>query len=263
MWMRFVFAILVMGVAHCSQDDNAKTPHRSREENLGTLSAKKPTADTLKRDPLRNFHQADSPSNDKSKAESKVTTQPIKPSSKSKTSKSIPSTKPNEKLQINTSLLILADGTEIHPLELRARDFGVADKKWPPPSLEETMDQSSAMNGSINRNGLSGHALGDHEEQVDFEGTKPMTLGSTFAAMTREATVTINTKAALMDVYGMYNSPTKSMTTGRQMAAMRDPQELSAPTPSASAVKVNTNDENAGTARKLSEWRQFTSSPGL
>lgn len=245
-----------MDSSQCLQDDSAKTPHRPKEESLGTLSAKKPAADTLKRDPLRNFHQADSPSNNKSKA-SNQSSQSAKPSSKSKSSKSIPSTKPNEKLQINTSLLILADGTEIHPLELRARDFGVADKKWPPPTSEQTMDRNMSHRTSIDQSLSENARHDDLEEQVDFEGTKPMTFGSTFATMTREATVTINTKAALMDVYGMYNSPTKSITSGKQAAAMRDPHELAAPTPLGSAMKANHIDENAGTARKLSEWICF------
>lgn len=239
-----------MHLTHCcSQDDNSRTPARPKDESVGTLSAKKPTADTLKRDPLRNFHQMEpdpAPPISKPKAGPVPSTKPVKPGSKQKTSRSIPSVKPNERLETNISLLILSDGTEIHPLELRARDFGVADKKWPLPEPEQNMDHNVSEHISF------GSRQGDHEEQVDFEATKPMTLGSTFASMNRDATVTINTKEALMDVYGMYNSPTKSIHSGKQMAAMLNPQDLGMPTPLASAAKAaNQNNENAGTARKL------------
>ena len=166
---------------------------------------------------------------------------------KSKTSKSLPSVKPNERLQIDISLLILPDGTEIHPLERRARDFGIADKKWPIPGPELAPASHS------------GFQAGDIETRVDFEGTKPMTISNTnMTNMTRDATVTINTKEALMAVYGMYNSPTKSLTSGKAFAAMMDPQSADMPTPMTATAKA-AHDENAGTAKKLGKlafWRK-------
>jgi checkpoint serine/threonine-protein kinase len=157
---------------------------------------------------------------------------------KPKTSKSLPSVKPNERLQIDISLLILPDGTEIHPLERRARDFGIADKKWPSPGPELASNSSTFKSGDI-------------ETRVDFEGTKPMTISNTnFTNMTRDATVTINTKEALMAVYGMYNSPTKSIGSDKVFAAMMDPRNADVPTPM-QATGNAANDENAGTSKKL------------
>lgn len=213
-----------------------------RDDAVFTLSSKKPGADTLKKDPLRNHAmpppEQPSTSNPKSKAPLGSKSNETTTSSRPRTSKSLPATKPNERLQIDISLLILPDGTEIHPLERRARDFGVADKKWPQPGPEQTPNPKAAQNRLRSRDG-------DHEAEVDFEGTKPMTMSSTM--MTRDATVTINTKEALMAVYGMYNSPTKSLTTGDAFrSAMVDPMNEAMPTPMAPP-----RDENAGTARKL------------
>lgn len=209
----------------------------------------------MKRDPLRNH--AMPPPDQQSSASSSATRENGHQSSgkltvsmsasssslqlgtKQKASKSLPSVKPNERLQIDISLLILPDGTEIHPLERRARDFGVADKKWPKPGPE------------LAPNSHSGFQTGDIETKVDFDGTKPMTISHTnLTNMTRDATVTINTKEALMDVYGMYNSPTKSLTSGKSLAAMMDPRNLDMPTPM-TAIANAARDENAGTAKKL------------
>lgn len=235
------------------EEDNApKTPARpSRDDGVFTLSSKKPGIDTLKRDPLRNHAMPPPPPPEpQSSVEKSIVKEPghqssgklvapaLQSSTRSKPSKSLPSVKPNERLQIDVSLLVLPDGTEIHPLERRARDFGVADKKWPKPGPE------------LAPNPYNGLQAGDIETRVDFEGTKPMTLSNTnFTNMTRDATVTINTKEALMAVYGMYNSPTKSLTSGKVLAAMMDPRTADMPTPM--SVTANAaRDENAGTAKK-------------
>lgn len=235
------------------QGDEPKTPARhSKDDGVFTLSSKKSGIDTLKRDPLRNHDMPppDPPSVVEQKPKPLANqSHPKAPelsasSLKPKTSKSLPATKPNERLQVDISLLILPDGTEIHPLERRARDFGVADKKWPSPGPEQTPNPKAAL-----KNQNIPHS-GDHETQVDFDGTKPMTMGNTMTGISRDATVTINTKEALMAVYGMYNSPTKSLTSGKAFAAaMIDPKEAELPTPMASTSR----DENAGTARKPSE----------
>jgi checkpoint serine/threonine-protein kinase len=225
-----------------------------KDDGVFTLSNKKPGIDTLKRDPLRNHAmpppELPSTSNAKPKvplgsSQSKSGDLAASTSSRPKTSKSLPATKPNERLQIDISLLILPDGTEIHPLERRARDFGVADKRWPMPGPEQTPNPKAAAQNRTQPKDS------DHEIQVDFEGTKPMTMSSTMTGFSRDATVTINTKEALMAVYGMYNSPTKSLTSGKAFsAAMIDPQNADFPTPMANPASVAPRDENAGTARK-------------
>jgi checkpoint serine/threonine-protein kinase len=236
------------------QGDDPKTPARPNKDDIVfTLSSKKPGIDTLKRDPLRNHTMP--PPEAQGSVSSLLSKEPGHQSSgklsassstlqfgtKPKISKSLPSVKPNERLQIDISLLILPDGTEIHPLERRARDFGVADKKWPGPGPELAPANSSS----------SMFKSGEIETRVDFEGTKPMTISNTnFTNMTRDATVTINTKEALMAVYGMYNSPTKSIGSDKAFAAMMDPGNADVPTPMP-AIANAVHDENAGTAKKL------------
>jgi checkpoint serine/threonine-protein kinase len=240
------------------QADDPKTPARPNKDDIVfTLSSKKPGIDTLKRDPLRN-HTMPPPSaqgsvsphlpkepGHQSSGKLSASSSTLQFGTKPKTSKSLPSVKPNERLQIDISLLILPDGTEIHPLERRARDFGVADKKWPSPGPELAPHPSGANPTS------SMFKSGEIETRVDFEGTKPMTMSNTnFTNMTRDATVTINTKEALMAVYGMYNSPTKSIGSDKAFAAMMDPGNADAPTPMP-AISKAAHDENAGTAKKL------------
>ncbi|KAG8805687.1 Mitotic spindle checkpoint component mad3, partial [Serendipita sp. 399] len=233
-----------------------KTPARSnKDDGLGTLSSKKPGLDTLKRDPLRNHTQVRSEpesepeprpepasrdrlgeiSNSKGTVVSK--TESSKGKAKSKSSKSLPSVKPNERLEINVSLLTLSDGTEIHPLERRARDSGLADKKWPEPSPE----QMALRHGDED---LFSPRPDDHHVRVDFEATRSGGFGNTYTNMSKDATVTINTKEALMAVYGMYNSPTKSLTGGKIFI---DPASSSAPTPMPVTAP---RDENAGTVQR-------------
>ena len=230
-----------------SQDDAPKTPARHLKDELSTLSAKKPGIDTLKKDPLRN-HVAPpinpAPANKEKEKQPLKSTNPSgaktisSSSSKAKSSRSLPSVKPNERLQIDISMLVLPDGTEIHPLERRAREFGVADKKWPEPSPEQM-----ALPGTFDDDPFSPRP-GDHHAKVDFEGTKSMALGNTtYTGMTKDPTVTINTKEALMAVYGMYNSPTKSLTGDAFHRSLVNPNQTDMPTPMPQSVSKN---ENAG-----------------
>jgi hypothetical protein len=53
-----------------------------------------------------------------------------------------------------------------------------------------------------------------------------------------------------MAVYGMYNSPTKSITSGKAFASMIDPNEAELPTPMAASKSVAIHEENIGTAKK-------------
>lgn len=240
------------------QGDDPKTPARPNKDDIVfTLSSKKPGIDTLKRDPLRNHTMPPPeaqgsagsllPKDSGHQSSGKLSAPSSAPQfgAKPKTSKSLPSVKPNERLQIDIALLILPDGTEIHPLERRARDFGVADKKWPSPGPELAPNPSGTNPSS------SMFKSGEIETRVDFEGTKPMTISNTnFTNMTRDATVTINTKEALMAVYGMYNSPTKSISSDKAFAAIMDPGKADVPTPMPATANA-VHDENAGTAKKL------------
>lgn len=76
--------------------------------------------------------------------------------------------------------------------EARARSMGLFGKKWGPPSAFE-LSRADASTMLVN---------------FDDDGAKNTRNYRNLAG--GEPTVTINTKAALADVFGMYNSPEKS-----------------------------------------------------
>jgi len=96
-----------------------------------------------------------------------------------------------EKLRFNLNLLF-SDGMEYSIQEARARSMGLLGKKWGPPPAAKTMYTASST-------------------QIDdgIQSTKNMTRRKGMMAGA-EPTVTINTKEALADVFGMYNSPEKT-----------------------------------------------------
>jgi checkpoint serine/threonine-protein kinase len=99
-----------------------------------------------------------------------------------------------EKLRLNLKLLFTEEGEYSMP-EARARSMGLLGKRWgPPPASELSRAKSSTMRVNFNDDGT--------------KNTRNYTAQRSLAA--GEPTVTINTKAALADVFGMYNSPEKS-----------------------------------------------------
>jgi checkpoint serine/threonine-protein kinase len=95
----------------------------------------------------------------------------------------VPGRRP-EKLRFDLSLLFTEEGKEYSIQEARARFMGLLGRKWgPPPAPELPLNRS----------------------KVD----KTTTLARRTVLM-GEPTVTINTKEALADVFGMYNSPDKT-----------------------------------------------------
>jgi checkpoint serine/threonine-protein kinase len=100
-----------------------------------------------------------------------------------------------EKLRLNLKLLFTEEGGEHSMPEARARSMGLLGKRWgPPPASELSRANSSTMRVNFNDDGT--------------KNTRNYTTQRSLA--TGEPTVTINTKAALADVFGMYNSPEKS-----------------------------------------------------
>lgn len=108
-----------------------------------------------------------------------------------------------EKLRFNLSLLFTPSGFEYSAQEVRARSMGLLGKKWGPPPASELRNSSS---GAVKVN-------------FNDDGSKStQNMGATTAGSKRkganvanEPTVTINTKEALADVFGMYNSPDKTV----------------------------------------------------
>ncbi|KIJ62801.1 hypothetical protein HYDPIDRAFT_113900 [Hydnomerulius pinastri MD-312] len=109
-----------------------------------------------------------------------------------------------EKLRFNLSLLFTPSGVEYSAPEVRARSMGLLGKKWGPPPASELRDSSvGAMRVNFNDDGsrstqnMGATASGGRRKSVNIGGGEP--------------TVTINTKEALADVFGMYNSPDKTV----------------------------------------------------
>jgi checkpoint serine/threonine-protein kinase len=108
-----------------------------------------------------------------------------------------------ERLRFDLTLLF-KDGQELCIQEARARSLGLLGKKWgPPPGSEQSSmgppELTSAKNGSSSKNTTNRMNM-------------TMNITSSFNKMGggAEPTVTINTKEALRDVFGMYNSPERS-----------------------------------------------------
>ncbi|KAF6754467.1 other/BUB protein kinase [Ephemerocybe angulata] len=110
-----------------------------------------------------------------------------------------------EKLRFNMGLLFTDDGVEYSIQEARARSMGLLGKKWgPPPTSELPASLSTSPSSSLS------------SAPVDFnddgqKSTRMMNLRRRSAyGGGAEPTVTINTKEALADVFGMYNSPERT-----------------------------------------------------
>jgi checkpoint serine/threonine-protein kinase len=100
-----------------------------------------------------------------------------------------------ERLRLDLKLLFTEEGGEYSVAEARARSMGLLGKRWgPPPASELSRANSSTARVNFNDDGT--------------KNTRNYTTQRSLAA--GEPTVTINTKAALADVFGMYNSPEKS-----------------------------------------------------
>ena len=95
-----------------------------------------------------------------------------------------------EKLRFNLGLLFTEEHVEYSIQEARARSIGLLGKKWAPLPV--------AKSARVNFN---------DDGRKDPKHTQRK-------ALYNEPTVTINTKEALADVFGMYNSPEKSMRFG-------------------------------------------------
>lgn len=106
-----------------------------------------------------------------------------------------------EKLRFNFSLLFTDDGVEYCIQEARARSMGLLGKKWGPPPASEfggAGPSSLSVPVDFNDDGQRSTRL------TAVGGRRKSVMGGA------EPTVTINTKEALADVFGMYNSPEKT-----------------------------------------------------
>lgn len=108
----------------------------------------------------------------------------------------VPGKRP-EKLRLDLSLIFTKEGVEYSIQEARARSMGLLTKKWPPPAPTELdLERQNKVRVDFNEDDTKTHRPGRK------------------SLLPTEPTVTLATKEALADVFGMYNSPEKSMRYG-------------------------------------------------
>jgi hypothetical protein len=269
-----------------------KTPGKTPNKELAAKSSK---IEALKRDPLRNFQQpplappsvppaANPATLDSSSSKlcpASTSSKPLSSTTSSAKNKitSLPAVKANEILEIDLSLYIVTDGTELNPAEQRTVRMGLSNKVWPAPpahlllatpTLNTSSNQDATRNPSIGS--VSGQTRGHRETtaSVNFAGEPTSHTSNTrrsraSLATNRDPTVTINTKEGLMDVYGFFNSPTKSMKLEGIEESVRKPPKSALktvdfsentgvpPTPTPGTFKVG--DENIMSVKKGGEYK--------
>lgn len=141
-----------------------------------------------------------------------------------------------EKYRFNLSLLF-SDGQEHCIQEARAKSMGLLGKKWgPPPASEPGPHQGRNNSTSSRKIGLNDDRPPTMTGRTHLKATMNLT-----GALANEPTVTINTKEALKDVFGMYNSPEKSVkmaNVGSKYAPVKRLEPLQAMQPRNALKKI-------------------------
>ena len=153
-----------------------------------------------------------------------------------------------EKMRCNMSLLWTDEGVEYSVQEARARSIGLLGKKWGPPPVTEHHASTSSSSSS------SSFAM------VDFNDDRMTRLKSNgrrsiFAGA--EPTVTINTKEALADVFGMYNSPDKTVVPGSKHAPLKKVEPVTPVIPP--KITFSKENEKAYNAKTPNSGRLYPS----
>ncbi|KAJ7756400.1 hypothetical protein DFH07DRAFT_1060808 [Mycena maculata] len=157
-----------------------------------------------------------------------------------------------EKPQFDLSLLF--SDKEYCIEEARARSIGLYGKKWPSPPPpapfpSETKLGSSAVSSSSSS--LSSVRVNFND---DGQGTSKMGIRRRSVMSGAEPTVTINTKEALADVFGMFNSPEK---TAKLAAIVVKKIEPATPVAPPSFRKLANENENSHAKTPQSNFRPF------
>jgi hypothetical protein len=280
------YVLVLTGITIQGANAAPKTPGKTPSKELTAKSSK---IEALKRDPLRNFQQpplapppvpaaaklATLDSSSSTVPPASTSSKPLLSASLSAKNKvtSLPAVKANELLEIDLSLYTGADGTELNPAEQRTMRMGLSNKVWPAPPVHLLLTaptlcttSSQDMSGNLSIGSASGRT-GKHREMtasVNFSTHTSNTRRSRASLTTnRDPTVTINTKEGLMDVYGFFNSPTKSMKLEGIEESVRKPPKVVLktvdfsenagvpPTPTPGTFKME--DENAMSVKKNGE----------
>lgn len=183
----------------------------------------------LRRNPFK-YHTSDPPTASSSTAPAAVSQAAPSPPSSSQVSSvdqkreryalmlapPVPGKRP-EKLRFNLSLLFTEDGTEYSMQEARARSMGLLGKKWAAPP--------------------------EAAHRVNFNDG-PSTGRTRTTRKAFEPTVTLATKEALADVFGMYNSPERSVRLGAVVGSKHAPVHKVAPVSLESQFRSVVSEEN-------------------
>ncbi|KAF9003942.1 Mad3/BUB1 homology region 1-domain-containing protein [Cyathus striatus] len=162
-----------------------------------------------------------------------------------------PPGKRTEKLRFNLALLFTEDGTEYCIQEARARSMGLLGKKWPP--LPVTSISSTALSGPATSSAMVDFN-DDGQKSTRMMNRRTSLLGGT------EPTVTINTKEALADVFGMYNSPektTKRMLPGSKHAPVKKIEPVTPIIAPRLTAKQSSENTTANAKTPTSGFRPF------
>ena len=150
-----------------------------------------------------------------------------------------------EKFRFNMSLLFTTEGVEYSIQEARARSMGLLGKKWgPPPPSEFNYSSTSTSSSSSSTAAVDFNDSSRRTSRLKPYARKSLLSGS-------EPTVTINTKEALADVFGMYNSPDKTSklaVPGSKHAPLKKVEPVTPLVPPRMTVlKENENSRSART----------------
>ena len=150
-----------------------------------------------------------------------------------------------EKFRFNLSLLF-TEGVEYSIQEARARSKGLFGKKWGPPPESES-SRFSSTSSSSSSSSVAHVQFNDHGKR----SSRLKTVGRKSFMGGPEPTVTINTKEALDDVFGMYNSPEKTnklMIPGSKHAPLKNIDPMTPVVlPRINFLKGNENVQNVKT----------------
>jgi checkpoint serine/threonine-protein kinase len=142
-------------------------------------------------------------------------------------------------------LLFTSEGVEYSIQEARARSMGLLGKKWgPPPASEFSYSSASSSSSSSSMAAVDFNDSGRKTSRLKSHYRKSLLSGA-------EPTVTINTKEALADVFGMYNSPDKTSkltVPGSKHAPLKKVEPVTPlVAPKVTILKENDNSHNART----------------
>lgn len=155
-------------------------------------------------------------------------------------------------------MLFTDDGMEYSVEETRARSMGLLGKKWapPPPSEMRRLASSTSSLGSSSSSTSSDQPKTSMRRR-GYDESERTVQGRGYVGGYTEPTVTLATKEALADVFGMYNSPEKTMRNGPAAGSKYAPVRRVEPiTPASggtlqSALRQAKADENAKTPMQV------------